>query len=1542
MADYSAGRAILDVVPSFEGVQNAIAREVRKMEAALGKASGDEFGKNFEKQANRAVDQVLGTTKGRDLKVNVKVDDREVGRFERDVRKRIESAIGNIAPIKFNADVTPAQNQIMKLRQQMVELGDKNIGVDLDASAALAEMERIRVELAKLSTDRAVDVQVRTDAAGAARELVEIRGLAELVDNTKVKIDVKLEDHSFGARIRSLRQSLLGAGSDGEDAANGFRAFNGMVLAGATLLPAAVPAITALAGGLALIGPLALGGAAGLGVLGFAFSGVQDAVSALGKVQDTAAKDSVAATRTMATASRGVEDAERSLGRAREDAGRQAEAAARQVADAVDAQEDAERNLVQAQQDVVRAQEAVTRAREEAIERIEDLQLSIRGGALAERAAVLDLKDAQLEYDKVTAAGSTASADERERAAIALEKEKLNLDRVREANGDMAEEQAEFNRTGVEGSREVLSAQEQLAQAQEGVRNAMEGVADAAQAVGDAVRAQQQTNADSARAISDAQRGLTEAQQAYSDALYDTGVTGSASMQALEVAMGKLGPAGQGFAVFLAGLMPQFRELRNLVQAGLFPGLQEAISNILTTNGPMLATFMSTMGTVLGGLFREFGDMMTSPQWMGIWATFSQYAPIFMQQFGEVGMAMLTFFGELFQALAPYSERFGEALVRLAVASAEWMAAFVDGPVFREIMEWLFTNGPVVFEAIWNIARAIGNILVALEPLGMLILGALSNIAGWIASMDPAVLGGIITAILGLVVAFQLAAAAISLVAGLTAILTGGISLVVFAVMAGITALVILYTQSETARDIIDGAFKVIGNVAMWLFDNVLKPAFEWFIFYWGIIADAILWVVENVWIPLFTTIGDAAVWLFDNALKPAFDGIMWAWDAMVAGFKWAWENVLSPVWEVLKAAAQIMFAFLTVVIFGPMLLFWSLMAAGFEMVWNEILYPLWEMVKSAGQALLDFLQPVFDTIAEGWEALLVGMKWIYDNIIYPYIIEPFKNAMGDLKDAFGRAVEDIGIIWGWLQDKLAKPVNFVIKYILNEGLFGAFNWIVETLGLDPKWKIADWNQVGPASAHLAAGGRVPGWSPNDRADNIPAMLTANEFVHPVDAVDYYGLDTMELIRKKKIPREILQYRATGGQIFDFTRAAFPRAKLNSAYRAGDPGYHGRNMAADMGESGFSGGDGRPYIASMKRWWVDNFGGLTNEIIYNGLGNDRTNVKNGAAYAYSAATQAEHHNHLHVALERAITALGAAGGPAGAFAGAAASGTTDVTRPAWMDIFPDALSVLAKLKDSVVAPIAKFGQTFGENKMVQMISAMPGKAVDFVWGKIKDSVQGLFDLDNGVSNDLVIQQAGGVQNVVKAVADRYGWGTGGEWDNLYALIQKESSWNPKAQNPTSTAYGLFQFLDSTWASVGATKTSDPAGQAQAGLKYIANRYGTPSKAWAFHKANNWYSEGGRVEPGDGSGSGSGKADAPTLYDTGGWLPPGVTTVLNATNKPEPILTSDQWDRLTAGDKDTMPTQIGVRVFLGTRELTDIVDVLIDERAADDRRQMRST
>lgn len=80
----------------------------------------------------------------------------------------------------------------------------------------------------------------------------------------------------------------------------------------------------------------------------------------------------------------------------------------------------------------------------------------------------------------------------------------------------------------------------------------------------------------------------------------------------------------------------------------------------------------------------------------------------------------------------------------------------------------------------------------------------------------------------------------------------------------------------------------------------------------------------------------------------------------------------------------------------------------------------------------------------------------------------------------------------------------------------------------------------------------------------------------------------------------------------------------------------------------------------------------------------------------------------------------------------------------------------------------------------------------------------------------------------------------GHFSALNQIISHESGWRSNAQNPHSTAYGMFQFLNSTWQGTGIQKTSDPKQQVEAGLIYIKNRYQTPSIAWKFWQMKGWY------------------------------------------------------------------------------------------------------
>ncbi|MFI6930281.1 transglycosylase SLT domain-containing protein [Streptomyces sp. NPDC050287] len=73
------------------------------------------------------------------------------------------------------------------------------------------------------------------------------------------------------------------------------------------------------------------------------------------------------------------------------------------------------------------------------------------------------------------------------------------------------------------------------------------------------------------------------------------------------------------------------------------------------------------------------------------------------------------------------------------------------------------------------------------------------------------------------------------------------------------------------------------------------------------------------------------------------------------------------------------------------------------------------------------------------------------------------------------------------------------------------------------------------------------------------------------------------------------------------------------------------------------------------------------------------------------------------------------------------------------------------------------------------------------------------------------------------------------------IVDHESSWNYRAVNPSSGAYGLVQALPGgKMSSVGADWQTNPATQIKWGLKYMNERYGSPCDAWSYWQVNGNY------------------------------------------------------------------------------------------------------
>jgi hypothetical protein len=98
--------------------------------------------------------------------------------FERTMQGSLNKALDSVKPVDVKMDTSDAQTELQLLRIDMEELADKQIGVDLSASAAFAKIAKLEDQLRRLSeTD--VEVDVKFDAKAAADSLAKVLAQSE-------------------------------------------------------------------------------------------------------------------------------------------------------------------------------------------------------------------------------------------------------------------------------------------------------------------------------------------------------------------------------------------------------------------------------------------------------------------------------------------------------------------------------------------------------------------------------------------------------------------------------------------------------------------------------------------------------------------------------------------------------------------------------------------------------------------------------------------------------------------------------------------------------------------------------------------------------------------------------------------------------------------------------------------------------------------------------------------------------------------------------------------------------------------------------------------------------------------------------------------------------------------------------------------------------------------------------------------------------------------------------------------------------------------
>lgn len=245
---------------------------------------------------------------------------------------------------------------------------------------------------------------------------------------------------------------------------------------------------------------------------------------------------------------------------------------------------------------------------------------------------------------------------------------------------------------------------------------------------------------------------------------------------------------------------------------------------------------------------------------------------------------------------------------------------------------------------------------------------------------------------------------------------------------------------------------------AVW--DNVIRPVFDGF-------AQIIRWVVNSVAKPLWRAMGNA--WsVVAGGISRAYRTVIRATiNAFAAAWRWVVNTIALPLWNALSGA-------------------WSAVSNAIRRVYRTTINWTINAFASAIRWIVNTIaKPLWNAMQGAWGDLGDAIKWTYNHVIKP-IIDFFERRIKDLRSAFGHVVDGIRDAWDRLRKIAATPVHFVLETVLNNGLIAGFNKLAKIFGTDP---------MSPVPVPFATGSWVPGNSPTPTADNIPALLTAKEFV---------------------------------------------------------------------------------------------------------------------------------------------------------------------------------------------------------------------------------------------------------------------------------------------------------------------------------------------------------------------------------------------------------------------------------------------------------------
>ncbi|MET9206660.1 peptidoglycan DD-metalloendopeptidase family protein [Streptomyces bacillaris] len=1136
---------VVPVIPAFHAKLKAMVLPVAdKIGEEAGRKMGEAMSRSLAQNLTITIPSAINRAGQAGQTASRRQGDQNAGAFATSMRRHLQVAFRSMPHLDVSITATGADAELARLRAKLEQLSNKRIGIDVDAMAARVEAERLERELERLGA-RHPNVRVRADTAAARAALVALREEIDSVDRREINVPVDVNTSKASAALLNLgiQAAALTAIPLGPALAAGLGAVVTMATAAAAGVGAvALAAIPAVKGVMTAVQAKT---AAEDEAANATDRSAQTASQAASKaLQLAGAQASLAsahrnAARSIAAAARGVEDAETAVANAVQRAADQRKTSADAIkraqeglADSHRRVRDAQVSLTDANRSAQDAQEALTRARTDAAQKLRDLNDELTNGALDQREATLRVQSAQLDLNKAKADAAVGKATQ-----LDLDQAQLAYDRAVERAKQQKQDYADLQKSadaqrkaGVEGSQAVKDAADRLALAQrnvadrtEAVTDAQKGVRDAAVAVADAQSKAARDQIDAAKAVAKAQRGVRDAVRSAADAqvsaaesvanaergLASARLTSSTSAATAKTkadeyreALARLtGPQRDLFnsVVGPSGLTEAFKAWSLALQPAVLPLFTRSVDSAKNSL-PGLTPLVLGAAAGIATLQEKASGELKEPFWVSFKADLADNVQPAVEGFGVAFGNVIKGLAGIIDAFLPHMDGIANHSDRITERFAKWGASLKGSPEFERFLKYVKDTSPGVAEFLGDVLKAVFDVSKAVAPLSttvFAVIGPVFEAVSWLAQNNPELimgLWGIYAAQKAIAIgmtAFAAAMAVYQSVMLLSTIATAGFGTVLAATGIGpiIKAILIVvgllvagftlaYKNSETFRNIVDGAWAGIKTAVNVAWTNFIKPAFEGMkigleaigtaaVWLWGYVGPVfkllyegakrlVTGVITLFLLPAylaFQALGAVGIWLWEKAIGPAFKRI--GADAM-----WLWQKVLGPVFRWIGDAA--------------IWLYDKAIKPAFKWIWDRL--------KGVGDKAMwlwkEAIKPVF-----GW----IGDRadWLYRKGIKPHF-DNIKSAMQLVADSFDKGKGDIKKAWDQISGIAKKPVKFVIDKVYNDGIVPLWNRVAGITGADPLKTFKGFH----------TGGIMSGYSPG-RDDRVIAVGGGEAIMRP-------------------------------------------------------------------------------------------------------------------------------------------------------------------------------------------------------------------------------------------------------------------------------------------------------------------------------------------------------------------------------------------------------------------------------------------------------------